>query len=161
MLDAVTRQLIRISYFISMILLASVTLLTTVDVVGRQFGHAITGAYQMSELSLVWIILFSWPLTEATKAHVNMDIVVSRLSKRTQRRIGFLGDCLALVAFCIIVWQGVVLVKRNFGLNEMIPIVEVFLYPFQIVIPAAAAINCLVLITRLCEFFKSTTGHGD
>jgi TRAP-type C4-dicarboxylate transport system permease small subunit len=153
-MDAVTRQLTRICCSVSMILLACVTLLTTLDVLGRQFGYSITGAYQISELSLVWIILLSWPLTEATSGHVDMDIVASRLSKKTQRRVAYLGNCLTLAAFCVIVWQGVELVRRDFGLNEMIPIMDIPLYPFLVVIPVAAAINCLVLIAHLRQLFN-------
>ena len=152
-MERYTKGLANIFLMLGLFITAGLMFVTAFDVTGRSLGHSVPGTYQISEIVEVWIICLAWPFTELVKGHVEMDIVFTRLSRPTQHRIEILANLLTLGIFCLIVWQGIVLMKRNFNLGEVIPILEVPLYLFQVVIPAAAAVNCLVLIVRLLGFF--------
>ena len=138
---------------LSLFITAGLIFLTAIDIIGRYFGHTVPGTYQISGIMEVWIICLAWPFTELVRGHVEMDIFFIRLSPPTQHRIEILTNLLTLGIFCLVVWQGISLVKRNFELGELIPILEIPLYPFQVVISIAAAVNCLVLVIRLLGFF--------
>ena len=136
---------------LALLVLASLMFITAFDIIARSFGHSVPGAYQISEIMEVWMICLAWPVTEMMKGHIDMDLVVSRLSSPAQNRIEIFTNLVTLGIFSLIVWQGMALVKRNFELGELVSIIQVPLYPFQLVIPVAAAINCLVLIGRLAK----------
>lgn len=147
-LERYVKKLANICLMSSLFMIAALMFLTAVDVIGRYFGHSVIGAYQISEIMELWLICLAWPFTESVKGHIDMDIAVSRLSRPAQHRIEVFGNFVTLGVFCLITWQGMVLVKRNFELGELVPIIQIPLSPFQLVIPVAAATNCLVLIVR-------------
>lgn len=152
-MERYTKGLANIFLMLGLFITAGLMFLTAFDVTGRSFGHSVPGAYQISEIMEVWIICLAWPVTELVKGHVEMDIVFTRLSRPTQHRIEIFTNLLTLGIFCLVIWQGITLVKRNFDMGELIPILQIPLYPFQVVISIAAAVNCLVLVVRLLGFF--------
>ncbi|HBE44457.1 MAG TPA: hypothetical protein DDW17_03135 [Deltaproteobacteria bacterium] len=157
-MERLTKRLANVTVMGSMVIVAGIIFLTAFDVIGRFFGHAIRGAYQISEISEVWVICLAWPFTEMVNGHVFMDIVYTRLPRPAQHIIEVFTNLLTLAVFCIIVWQGIVLVNRSYSLGEVIPIMEIPLYAFQVIIPLAAAVTCVILIIRLTRLIGFAHG---
>ncbi len=153
-LEKYVKRLANVSLALSLVVLAALMFMTAFDVLGRYVGYPITGAYQLSEIMEVWIICLAWPITELARGHIEMDIVFSRLSASQQRRIEVFDNLAVLGIFSLVTWQGMALVQRNYELGELIPIIQIPLYPFQLIIPLAAAANCLVLLVRLAGLLR-------
>lgn len=133
-------------YQIAMALLVGLMLLTTVDVIGRFFGHAVLGSYQISELVQVWILCLAWPLSVRLKAHVRVEFIASRFPKTLKKVIEYISDILILFVFALLGWQGIKNTLLSRELGDFVSIVEIPLYPFKLAIPIGALIACPVLL---------------
>jgi len=164
MIQKLEKAVQRVGYlalYVSMALLAGVMFFTAVDVVGRYFGHPIQGSYQISELILVWIVCLSWPYLTEKKGHVRVEMLVSKLPPRMQGGIGLLTHLLGLCVFGLIVWQGIEMVKMSIRMNEQVGIIDISLYPFQIVVPLGALLVCPVLLIQLIQLVTRQKREGE
>lgn len=78
--------------------------LTFLDVVLRTtIDRPISGTIEITELLMVVMFFGSVAHAQWNHAHVNMDIITSRLSKTGENRLGFATDLwsLVIVVFCI------------------------------------------------------------
>lgn len=135
----------------SMGLILAVMFFTTADVTGRIFGFPIPGSYQICELILVWVVCLAWPFSIGTKGHVRVEVLASKFPPAVQRPVELFALVLTLGIFVLLVWQGVKVVMLSIRLNELVSIVEVPLYPFQIVIPLGALLVCPVLLLQIVQ----------
>ena len=145
---------------VSLIILACLMFLTAADITGRLFGKAIKGAYQMSEIMQVAIICLAWPFTTANFGHIKVEFFMTRLPSWIQNKINIFTHILSVVVFGLIAWQGIVLVKRSRDLHELIGIIDIPLFPFQVVIFIGAFVNCLVLLVQLGYLFTQSKEGG-
>jgi TRAP-type C4-dicarboxylate transport system permease small subunit len=150
-----------LALFVSMALLVGAMFFTTADVTGRFFGHPIPGSYQISELILVWIVCLAWPYLTGTKGHVRVEMLVSRLPPRIQKRIGLFTHVVALCVFLLIAWQGVEMVMLSIRMNDQVSIVDIPLYPFQVIVPLGAFLVCPVLLIQLIQLVTGRTKEGN
>lgn len=67
-------------------LLALITLLTAVDVVGRYvFNRPLRGAFELTEVMMAALIFAALPLVTARREHVVVDLLDPYIGARTQR----------------------------------------------------------------------------
>jgi len=155
-LEQYINSIANILLVVPLVLLAGLMFLTAADVIGRFFGHAITGAYQISEIMQVGVICLAWPFTTAILGHVRVEFFVLKLPAWIKNKINILNHLIAVLIFALIAWQGIELVKRSWELGELVGIIEIPLFPFQVVISVGASINCLVLLVQLGNFFAKS-----
>ena len=89
---------------ISMYVFLGMVALTFLDVVLRTtIDRPISGTIEITELLMVVMFFGSVAHAQWNHAHVNMDIITSRLSKTGENRLGFATDLwsLVIVVFCI------------------------------------------------------------
>jgi TRAP-type C4-dicarboxylate transport system permease small subunit len=149
-----------VALFISMALLVGIMFFTTADVTGRFFGHPITGSYQLSELVLVLIVCLAWPYTAGVKGHVRVEVFISKLSPRTQERIGLLTQLVALCLFLVIAWQGIGMILMSIRMNELVSIIGIPLYPFKVIVPLGAFLVCPVLLIQIIQLVTGRKKEG-
>lgn len=92
----------------SVVLISALVLVTVVDVVGRyMFNAPLTGAFELTQVLLGALVFAALPLTTARGEHVEVDLLMHVLPKRTQRVLGvFAGfvSGLVLLAFAWRLW---------------------------------------------------------
>ena len=138
-------------YLISMTLVVGLMLLTTVDVIGRYFGHAVLGSYQISELIQVWVICLAWPLSIVVKSHVRVEVVIS-YAPPLLKKLSELSSNIAIICiFLLIGWQGIKNVLMSKEINDVVSIVDIPLYPFKLAVPIGAFVACFVVIILMIE----------
>lgn len=150
-----------LALFASMALLVAVMFFTTADVTGRSLGHPIPGSYQISELVLVLIVCLAWPYTTGIKGHVRVEMLLSKLPPRIQEGIGFLTHLITLGLFGLIAWQGVEMVRMSIRMNDLVSIIDIPLYPFQIVVPLGALLVCPVLVVQIVQLVAGRKKEGE
>ena len=124
-------------------------LLTVVDVFLRYFFNApITGATEISRLLMVIIVFPALGWAAIDRAHIRVDLVVSRIPARLQAIIGSITFFIALVTYVIITWQSFLeaaVVKRQTSL------LHISFTPFYWVMSAGFAIFCLAIAALVVE----------
>jgi len=127
--------------------------LGTVDVTGRYlFNHPILGTFEVFEILLPAIVLLGLGYTQENKAHVRMEILVSRLSSRKQTVLNVFTSGCALFISILILWRGWVLTTDYWRMGRTIPTIEVPMFLPQCLVPLGALILSLVLIVQMIQY---------
>ena len=123
------------------------TLLVVSNVLGRfLFKQPLLGIVELVEMMMVIIGFFAIAYTAIDRGHVRVDLVLSRLSRRTQAILGSIAFFLSAVIFAIITYQGSVnTIYYIHHLKEASTVLSVPFAPFRFVM----ALGCLLLCLRL------------
>jgi TRAP-type C4-dicarboxylate transport system permease small subunit len=128
--------------------------LTTIDVIGRYvFLSPIMGNSEIQEVMMVIVIFLGAGYATLKARHANADIIVARLSKKSQAVLGSVTWFLCAVIFGLISWQ-----ITKWGWGEIISPTRVSMLllikqgPFILV----AAFGCIAIcLGSLVNFFHS------
>jgi TRAP-type C4-dicarboxylate transport system permease small subunit len=138
---------------VCMSLLFFMMLLGTVDVSGRYlFNHPILGTFEVFEILLPAIVLLGLGYTQGNKAHVRMEILVSRLSSRAQMILNLFTNGCALLISVLIFCRGWVLVTEYWRMGRTIPTIGVPMSLPQCLVPLGAFMLSLVLIGQMVQY---------
>lgn len=135
-------------FVVSSALLAGLMFLTAADVIGRGTGYLIVGSYQIIEIMQVGLICLAWPMTTSKSGHIRVDFFLLKFPLRIRTKVDVINNLIVAAIFGILTWQGIELVRRSWELDELISIINIPLFPFQIVVPAGAAVSTLISILR-------------
>lgn len=93
---------------LSQIALVIMMILTTFDALSRHlFNKSITGAYEVTEMYLMVILVFlSMSYVQKVDGHIRLDIIFERLSKRVQDVLNIIFYLLAAAMMFFIGYQG-------------------------------------------------------
>jgi C4-dicarboxylate transporter, DctQ subunit len=92
--------------WISVIAIASIMVLIGVHVIGRYFFKTpVKGMIEIAAIFMVFIVFFAVAEVTREKSHVNVDILLIRLSKRTQNIFLLITSFLCIVISVIIAWK--------------------------------------------------------
>ena len=98
-------RIVALAGLLSMCTLLLVMLLTVADVLMRYlFVKSITGAVYVSTFLLVLLVTMGIAYTQAQGRHIGVEVLVRRLSTRSQRRLKAFFLLVALVLFALMTW---------------------------------------------------------
>ena len=91
---------------ISGTVLALMMFLTAVDVALRYiFNSPISGALEVVEYMMAVMVPFALTVTAFNKAHIGVDMIMERFSRKIRARMGCFTHLLAFVLYAAITWQ--------------------------------------------------------
>ena len=141
--------------YISAGVLLVMLILGIADVMGRYlFNKPIIGTVEIFEVLMPGLVLLSLAFTQQVKAHVTVDLFISKLPARPRAIIGFATTFWAMVLFGIIVWQGIMLVISYHDTGRMITNIGVPMYLPRLLVPLGAFAICLVFIKDLLHYIR-------
>jgi TRAP-type C4-dicarboxylate transport system permease small subunit len=124
-------------------------LLTVVDVFLRYFFKApITGSTEISRLLMVIIVFPALGWAAIDRAHIRVDLVVSRIPPRLQAIFSSITFFFALVTFVIITWRSFL---EAAVVNRQTSLLHLSFTPFYWVMSAGFAIFCLAIAALVIE----------
>ena len=154
-LEMIINWATRLSSYIAGIVLFGMMMLTTIDVICRYFFNAsILGVYEVTEFMMVCLVFFSLAFAQKLKGHVAVNILVDRLSNKSQNVFDGLNFLISIILLLLIAGtsfsQGVELFHSNrVSGNLNIPV-----YPFFFVLTAGCVAMSLELLGDLIKVFK-------
>lgn len=117
---------------ISGILLLFLMFLISLDVGGRFFfNFSITGAYEITELTLTLIVFYSLGTAQLKNNHIEIDYVTKMFSEKVQ---DFLRSIISFVLFllvCLIAWQMIDYTLRVWSYKQTEGDLEIPLFIFS------------------------------
>ena len=160
-LERYINSISKIVFFVSLAVLTSLMFLTAADIISRGLGQLIVGSYQIIEIMQVGFICLAWPFTTGKMGHVRVDVVLGKFPQRFRNKVEIFNHAVCAVIFAIISYQGVALVKMSWELNELISIIDIPLFPFQVVVPLGASISCMILIIQTVNLLRQPREGRD
>src|SRR5512135_3433407 len=91
---------------VAAVVLAFVMFLMVADVFCRYLlNRPILGSFEITEFMMIVLVFFSIAFAQIKKAHISVDVLVLKLSRRTQQIFQAIGSLLGLGLFSLMTWQ--------------------------------------------------------
>ena len=133
-------------------------LLTVCAVIGRYiFNLPITGAYEITEALMVTLVFFFIGYTQASKAHVAVDLVVKLLPRKIEMIINIITQVMSLLMMLLVAWMSIVRWLELMEIKEHTPILGIPVSPFVLIL----ALGCFVLCIELGKGIPRLLTKGE
>ena len=133
--------------------IAIMMFLTVADIIGRRvFNKPIYGTYEISSLLMVIAVFFTIPLCEYLRGHITIDVLVTRLPKRSRNLLNASLYFLVLMTFGLITRQLYLYGLKMWKDNMTIGAISLPVYPFVFVGVLGCGVMCLVVILHFIMF---------
>ena len=159
LLHAVTGRLSRWMEIVAGIALTGVMLLIGSDIVGRLFGCPVPGTYEIVSLAGGLIIGLALPATSRAKGHVTTDILLQKLSKKTQRYLAVMTRLIGIGLFLLAGYGMVMMGIRLRASGETTAVLALPFYYVTYAVGGAFFIQGLVLFSEIIESIKPDPTH--
>lgn len=151
---ALSEILAKLMYYVAGVALASIMLLTVLDVILRSFKSPVLGTYELVGLLGAIVVGFAIPQTSKLNGHVIMDLIPSALSGLARRLMRILTRLLGIAIFLVIglnLWS----MGTDFRMSgEVTPTLQLPLYPIAWGISVCCYIQCLILFVDILNTWK-------
>ena len=84
---------------------AGIILVTVADVVGRQFGHSVKGAYDLVRVLGAIAMGCALPITKAVKGHIAIEYFFQKMGRRGRAATDTAMRLVLLALFGLLAWQ--------------------------------------------------------
>lgn len=136
-------------------LLVILTLLIVADFVGRYFSFPIKGLTTLSIFILITVIYLGIPLCEEEKSHIKVDLITTRLSRKSKRIFRLFSYWIAILIGFLLVWTSGLEAISAFISKQKTPGVILFLtYPAKFMIVIGLIIYLFQVIINTLEEYK-------
>jgi len=151
------RRINRTMAGLGMIFIIPLMLLTSADVVGRNFfNKPLPGTFELSEFMLAVVILLGAAYTQQEKGHVSVDFILSRFGPRMQKVFQVLTFVLSLLIIAIVVWQGIILGIEETEVTDQLRIPK---GPFKVLVGLGGGLLWLELFFDLIDSLRALFGR--
>jgi len=143
---------------VSCVALTCLMLLTTIDVIGRTFGHPIIGTYELVGLGGAVVLGFAIPVTSWIRGHIAVDTFYRAFSKPVQNGFDVATRLISMVLFVLIGWN---LFKLGYELHtagEVTLTRHLPFYPVAYGLAICCFVQCVIL---LCDIVKIARGKYE
>ena len=140
-------------------ILALMMLLTVADVTLRYFfNKPILGSYELTELMMAVLAAFTIGYAATLKAHVNVDLLVTRLPERFQAVIAIFTNLICVVFFALMLWRNIYQSSVLREANSASPALSIPIFPFFFIMGIGFGILSLVFLLHLLESLAKALG---
>jgi TRAP-type C4-dicarboxylate transport system permease small subunit len=143
---------------ISGAVLVLMVVVTLGDVILRQFGKPIFGAFELISVMGGFVFGFGLPYTAWKRGHVYVDSIINTFSKSKRGVINVTTRCLSIALFLLISWNFFVLGKTFYIKGEVTSSVHFPYYPVAFGMAVSSLLLCLILA---CDIVKIIRGEYE
>jgi TRAP-type C4-dicarboxylate transport system permease small subunit len=129
-------------------------LLTVADVLMRAGGHPILGTYEIVALSLAIVIGFSIPNVSLDRKHVNMDIILDKLSKRNRAIMNTFTRLLCILLFAIVCYNLFLIGSEFHTSGEVSATLKLPFFPVAYGVAVCCFLECFVFIFDIVKIWR-------
>jgi len=126
------------------------------DIIGRYvLKSPILGAFELSEFIMAGIIFIGFAYTQAQKAHIKIDLLITHLPNDTQYFLQIFNLSVILAFYALIVWRGGAGVWEAFVLDDKTTgLARIPYWPARAVVPLGGGLFCLQIIIDIVDEIK-------
>jgi len=124
------------------------------DAFSTFLGYPIPGALELAELLMVLVVFLALPDVEATRKHIVIDIVSSRLPDSFARPLAVFSALLSLGFYGAMSWQAWRLFAESWTIREVTAgLVKMPVYPAKALFAVALTITTAIVLKHLVQAF--------
>jgi len=147
--------LTRLSAFIGTLGLITQVVVILVDVVGRYFGHPLTGAQDISQMAMVVLVFGAMALCDKVGGHISVDLFENVMPGWMIRTSDTVSALLGAAIFLGIAWTTLESAALSKMLNLATNIIGLPKVYFQYFVVAAALVTALGMMLRAVNLMLS------
>jgi len=118
----------------------------------RPLGSPLKGAYELVGFLGALTIAFALGYAQITRAHISVDVLATRYSKKTLQIMNAISSFLCMIFFLLVAWQTAVFATAIWKRGETSETLRIIFHPFVYLV----AICCFLLAFVLfIDFLKS------
>jgi TRAP-type C4-dicarboxylate transport system permease small subunit len=130
-------------------------LLIVADVCGRRFfNQPITGTLEINEFMLIIITFCTIAFCQYIKGHVTIDLLVERLSRKTQNIIDSIIYVFYLIISVLLSWQLYLYAFTSIKQHTTSGTLLIPIYPFAFIAAIGCTLLCLVVLMHLFMYLS-------
>jgi TRAP-type C4-dicarboxylate transport system permease small subunit len=133
------------------LLLVLMMVVTGCDIVGRIFGSPIPGTYEMVSFAGGLVIGLALPVTSRERAHVIVDIVISRVSPLTGALLHVMTRLMVIALFLLLGYAFFRMGIDFRAYGQVTPVLGFPYYPVAYILSGACFMESLVLVVDLIK----------
>jgi len=146
---------------VTALLLASLMLITVIDVVGRYaMNRPLSGAAEWIELSMGVMIFGGFFQAGVSGEHVRIDLLDKAWSRTARRVVDAIARIVSAVVLLGVAWRLLVKAQEMSGYADVSSYLGVPLAPLACVMAAASALTALVYLLELLVPVAAPRGSG-
>lgn len=140
----------------SMILAFLISGMVFSDVILRYvFDAPINGAYELTQLSMVFIVACGLGYTEKCKAHISVDVVTEKLKEPAKILLENACNIVSIPLYCVVCWCTIKYALSTFGNNARLPGLQWPIWIFATIISIGFILYWIMLIQRFASNIKN------
>ena len=154
--------IVRLSNYMSAaagIVLVLMAVITFADIIMRLFGNPIPGVYEIVAFLGLAVAGFALPRSSLMKAHVGVDLVIEKLSAKTNFVLLVITRILVAAFFLITAWYFVGMAQSFMATKSVTMTLKVPFYPVVFVMVLSFVVQALVAIYQIFE--KKEGGQNE
>ena len=129
------------------------------DVIGRDvFDHAILGAFEIVEYLMVPTVFLALAYAQVEDAHINVDVGIQFLSRRTRAAFSVVTLLLTLGVFVPMTWVGYKEAMQVYVQKQVSTVLLIPRWPFQALALIGVVAFCLAILVDLCVAIARARG---
>lgn len=138
---------------VGIVILGAMMFLTAIDVILRYlFNRPVPGAYELTQFMMAIVVPFGIAYCAYVEGHVNVDLLITRFSKRIQTILGAITSFLSLGLFILITWQNIKYIKEQFDSKLTSAVLLIPVYPFVFFVALGIGVFCLIILRDLLKY---------
>lgn len=143
----------KVLYLVGGGIMMAMMLLVTTDIAGRYLLNSpVQGTLELTQFFMVGMLYLSLGYIQYHKANIRIDLLLVRLSPRTQLILAIIVYLLGLVFFALILWQGVRMsVDALVGGERTIGSIRFPTYPARFAVPLGSLVLCVQLLIDIAK----------
>jgi TRAP-type C4-dicarboxylate transport system permease small subunit len=145
---------------IGMAAMAVMMVFVAVDVTLRKLANMpILGSIELTQFILAICASFGLAQCAVNKGHVVIDMVISRLSRRSRGLLGIGTGILGVGVGALMTWQLINYVLITLKANNVTGVLYIPIWPVVALVTFGFALYCVVLIIHFLEFIVEGGGR--
>ena len=142
----------RFLHQLGQVMLVLMVSITVVDVFLRYvLNKPILGSYELTEFMMVILVFASVGYTMTVKAHVVVDLVITRLPQRAQALFECITSLIAFILFAIVTWRNVLQAGIVWRRHDVSGELYIPISPFFLFVALGVAVLSLVLAVHFLQ----------
>jgi len=123
------------------------------DIIGRYLLRTpIVGALELTEFLMAGIIFIGFAYSQAQKAHLRIDLLLTRLPQNSQYFLRIFNLAITFLFYALIAWRGIVGSWEAYVLDDKTPgLIRIPYWPPKAVIPLGAVLLCSQILLDIVE----------
>ena len=126
-------------------------LIIFVNILGRKFWKPLYGTFDYVSFMCAIVVAFSIPYCALKKGHTQVELVLERLSERTQGIIDSITGMISLGTFILVTWQCVVYAIDMKRAGELAMTTLLPFYPYIYGIAFGCTLLCVVILVDIIK----------